>query len=380
MPQAFETLGDATVRRKRSRGRTAAAAIAVTAIVAGGAFAGLRFLPASPSEPTVGAKVASAPVTSPEQRIDDVWPQAAHEMPTKLPDGGKVRPRAFLDETTVLITAESTFEKADSVLAYNLKNGTTRKLSNIPTPQGTSLFADGFTAGNGHIAWWTARKKDGKEIADLWSVPASGGEPAIVTSFPLPPRSRDGLITALTVLPDGFAWSMGSMGVFKVPFAGGDPQAIAGTQGLHIFQWPWAGSPGPREHRSAPYQTVLNVESGERRAAVTRQNSQPLACGITQCISSLADTTEAGIQGRDGQEGRKVSLPFSAVGPQALRLDRFLTGDGPGWSALYDIKTGTAVDLKVDASGVRYLPGSDPRLLVLPRNDKFLIVNLGSIP
>ncbi|WP_327582128.1 hypothetical protein OHA25_40180 [Nonomuraea sp. NBC_00507] len=380
MSRTNEILSDAPTKPKRSRGKgIAAATIAVTTIVVSSAFVSSRFLSGSPSEPTVGAQVVSANAIAPTKSIEDVWPQAAHEMPTVLPNGGVVRPQAFLDDNTVLITAESKFERADGILAYDLNNGKTRKISDIPTPEGASIFASGFAVGYGRIGWWTARKKDGKEIADIWSAPVSGGKPTIVTSFSLPPRSPEGLITALTVLRDGFAWSTGNLGVFKVPFSGGDPQAVAGTQGQHIFQWPWVGSPNPRNRRNIPYQSMLNAESGERRASGAMDNAQLVACGITRCVGKQGDAAPAKVHGRDGREIGEIPLPF--VAPQPIRLDRFLTGDGPGWSwsALYDLQTGTAVDLRTDRSGRRYLPTSDLRLLVMPRDDKFLIVNLAAI-
>lgn len=381
MPQANETLSDtpATPKRTHSKGITAAA-ITVTVIIASSAFVGSRLLSGSPSEPATGTQVVSVNADAPTKSIEEVWPQAAHEMPTVLPNGKVAQPLAFLDDTTVLISTESGFERADSILAYDLNSGKTRKISDVQTPEGASIFASEFAVGYGRVAWWTARKKDGKEIADIWSVPVSGGKPVVVTSFALPPPSPEGYITALAVLPDGYAWSMSNLGIFKVPSSGGVPQAVAGTRGQHIFQWPWVGSPGPRDRRNIPYQSMVNAENGERRASAATQNATVVACGVTRCVTKQGDTTPAKIQTRDGRETGEIPLP--PVRPQPLRLDRFLVGDGPrwNWSALYDLQTGTAVDLSADRSRKRYMPTSDLRLLVIPRDDKYLIVNLAAIP
>lgn len=335
------------------------------------------YLVHDPPIPARAETVAAEPAR-PSRTIEQVWPRAAHRMPSTLPDGRRIRPRVFLDAATVLVTAESGFEKADGLYAYDLGSGHARKLADVPTPKGASLFADGFAVGNDRIIWWTARKQEGKEIADIWSVPASGGTPAVVASPEMPPRSREGLITDLAVVPDGIAWSAGGTGVFRAPFTGGRPQPVDGTEGRHILSWPWVGTPGIRGAHAAPFQSLLNVETGERRDPGAVKGATVLACGVTRCVTKQSGSASAGVLSRAGEVQRE--LPLSEVAPQVLLRDRFLTAEGPGWTALYDASTGTAADLGVgSADGVRYLPGPDSRLLTFPRGDGYLVVDLAAI-
>ncbi|WP_189166794.1 hypothetical protein [Sphaerisporangium melleum] len=313
----------------------------------------------------------------PPQTIEQLWPGAAHEIPRALPDGRKLRPRLFLDDSTLLITVESRSEEAAALYAYHLEKGQATKLADVPTPKDTVLYADGFATGNDRIIWWTARRVNGKEIADIWSVPVNGGKPAVVTSAELPPRSRTGLINNLTVTPDGIAWSAGTTGVYRAPLTGGQAQKIDGTEGKHILTWPWIGTPGPRARDAAPFQSLLNVETGERHDLSGIQNTQVLACGITRCVTRDPQAGTATVLDRGGREQRKLTLP--PAGPQVLLRDRFLTADGPGWTALYDTATGAGAELKLGTERGRYLPGADGRLLTFPRDDTFLVIDLTAI-
>ncbi|MGW2214300.1 hypothetical protein ACWCSD_04885 [Nonomuraea sp. NPDC001684] len=135
------------------------------------------------------ASVSSARASAPEP-IEKLWPAAVHEVPAKLPDGRKVRPRLMVDTTKVLLTAEAGFEKANGLYTYDVNSGEVAELADITLPAGTTLFPDGFTAGQGRVAWWTARGAADKRTADIWTVPTTGGRPQLVTSAPLRPPHR----------------------------------------------------------------------------------------------------------------------------------------------------------------------------------------------
>ncbi|NRQ34075.1 hypothetical protein HII36_19780 [Nonomuraea sp. NN258] len=379
MPEIKETLADVRPmpdeggRRRRGLVVGLAAVTLVAAVGAGGAL----FLAPSPSTAGVGTAGTATVVQRTEVRpIEEVWPQAAHEVPMALPDGRRIRPRLLLDGKTLLVTAESSFEKADGLYAYDLGGGRFAKLADVPVPAGTRLFAAGFATDGDRIVWWTGRKKDGREIADIWSVPASGGEPAIVTSAVLPARSAEGLIATLAVTPEGVAWSAGGEGVYRVPFSGGRPQPVPGTRGLHILAWPWAGSPGPAALRQVPFLTLLNVDTGERRDRVSVQDAAVVACGVTRCLSRQGRSSSVGLHARDGSEGTALTLPPTR--PQVLLRDRFVTADSPSGATLHDVTTATAADLGSSA-GTRYFPSGDGRMLLFSRGEKFLVVDLAAI-
>ncbi|MER6575260.1 hypothetical protein [Nonomuraea sp. NPDC001023] len=365
-------------RSKRSRRVALSAAIASGVAVAAIVTVTTNVLskPETSSSGSGTASVSSARASAPEA-IEKLWPAAVHEVPAKLPDGRQVRPRLMVDTTKVLLTAEASFEKANGLYTYDVNNGEVTKLADISLPAGTILFPDGFTTGQGRVAWWTARGTDDKRTADIWTVPTTGGRPQLVASAPLPPASSAGFVTGIAITPDRLAWSAGNEGVFTVDINGGQPQRVEGTQGQHILSWPWVGSPGTVGGNEAPFQSVMNVETGEKRAQTALQSGSPVACGITLCVTHPDRSMVAQVQGRDGRA--RYEMDVTGVAPQPLQLDRFLSAQLPDRALVHDVQTGASAEIRGIDPRTRYRARAGSNIALFARGDKFVVVDLTAI-
>ncbi|MFD0468650.1 TolB family protein [Nonomuraea thailandensis] len=91
-----------------------------------------------------------------------------------------------------------------------------------------SLAADGR-----NVVW---QSTSGKSARQIWTAPLAGGRARLVTELTGDRADLD----AISVNGDQVIWSERSGGVWRVPLAGGTPDRIAATDGLHLLRWPWA--------------------------------------------------------------------------------------------------------------------------------------------
>ncbi|NRQ37215.1 hypothetical protein HII36_36065 [Nonomuraea sp. NN258] len=324
-----------------------ASALAV-AVIAGGAFL-LTRTAGAPATGRADTVLARAAVFADPVPLAQAAPAAFRTVPATLPDGRAFSPQAFLDDDTILVTTESSFEKTDAFLAYDLADGRVRKIAEVHTPGTATIFAADITAGHGHIAWWTARRAAGAEIVEVWTVPATGGEPALRGAVSVTNR-MERRVTGLSLTPDTLAFSVGNAGVFQAPLATGQARTVPGTAGQHVLSWPWIGSPGLLRHDAAAFQKLRNVQTGEVRDA-----ADGYACGLNRCVPEKGGQVTA----RNGTPDRV--LPFEAVGKRLFR-DRFAFGTDRTLGLLMaDLDTGRVLDLGVrpDAKGTLF--ASDPK-------------------
>ncbi|GLX01724.1 hypothetical protein [Microtetraspora sp. NBRC 16547] len=401
---------------RRRRGATGVVAALAVVAVAGGSTVALRGLAANPADgvrPADGtiAAVASGGAMPPENRradklpppVQEVWPRAVREIPAKLPDGKAFQPRLLVDDDTLLITTEASFEKADRLLTYDLATGSTKEVARIVTPAGAVLFPSDFTVGSGRIAWWTAKKDGGALTADIWTVPVEGGTPEVLGSIALPDPDSEH-IDGLAVTGDSVIVSTRAAGVWKLPFTGGEPRRIEGTEGYHLVQWPWLGTPdqyardksaetaapptsearsGARDQpKEAVFARLRNAETGEERETAPLPAGGSWLCGLTWCAGNTADH---GVVARhhDGTGERRLPGLFSF---NMIGLDRFAIAGLPAFKgvALIDLETGKSADLGVrrDSDGSMSIPTinrADSRLLAYPLDGKQMIVDLSAI-
>ncbi|MFF0869117.1 hypothetical protein ACFYUV_45685 [Nonomuraea sp. NPDC003560] len=365
-------------RPKRSR-RTALTAAVASGVAVAAIVTVTTHVLSKPETSSTGsgtASVSSARASAPEP-IEKLWPAAVHEVPAKLPDGRKVRPRLMMDTTKILLTAEAGFEKANGLYTYDVHSGEVAELADITLPAGTTLFPDGFTAGQGRVAWWTAHGAADKRTADIWTVPTTGGKPQLVTSAPLPPASSAGFVTGIAITPDRLAWSAGNEGVFTVDVNGGQPQRVDGAQGQHILSWPWVGSPGTFGGNEAPFQSVMNIETGEKRARTALQPGSPVACGITLCVTHPGRSAAAQVQDRDGRARQEMDV--TGVAPQPLQQDRFLSAQLPDRAIVHDVRSGVSAEIRGIDTRTRYRAPAGSNIALFSRGDKFLVVDLTAI-
>ncbi|MGV9308633.1 TolB family protein [Nonomuraea sp. NPDC003727] len=391
---ALATQVEARHRQRRRRTQAALVAAAVAVLAGGTTFVLTGPGPAAPTlgnpRATVSAEVATpAPADRalPEP-VEKVWPQAVHKLPARLPDGSRFQPVAFIDDRTVLVETQASFEKADALFAYDLETREARRLTDVPTPEGTVLFASDFTIGDGHIVWWTANKEG---VAQLWSVPVTGGNAKLVAerkaTVPTEERDNDAALDPPAVANGRITFSFRSGGVFRVSLDGGTTEPVPDAERLHVLKGPWIGPGGwygPDE--GVRFGEIRNVETGETRTAVTRPGERDVRCGVTSCMGLRAGGREAFVRLRDGSEERE--LPGGFTFHRLPARDRFhtaLAGDANARGmALHDLATGTAADLGIrmgkDNSIASPQPALDERLMAYPVGDEIVVLDLSKIP
>ncbi|MER5426877.1 hypothetical protein [Streptosporangium roseum] len=372
-PGDYSTQILAHSRRRRARTQALLAAAAVVLVVGGGAVA-VRGVVGG--EPPVAATPTSEAMPSPMMTtpapIAQVWPEAVHTIPMKLPNSRKGRPLTLIDDRTLLLETWQSFEKADALYAYNLKTDQTRKITDIRTPKG--VFASGYVVGGGKIVWQTIDNMR----TSFWSVPLSGGQPtAVETDAPVEGRG-DGLVVA----GDKIAFSLHEGGVFTLPLEGGAVTPVQGAERHHILQWPWVGTPGEYTPDKGPsFEEILNVETGETSKALVRPDEESVRCGVTTCAGRRLGHNSF-YRLRDGS--RERDLPQSTMG---LAYDRFMTVDlaPTGGQTLLDLATGRSGDLglRPDAKGQVSIiqPGLNPynRLIAYELKGQYVIIDLAKI-
>ncbi|MEV0587287.1 hypothetical protein [Nonomuraea sp. NPDC050310] len=368
----------APARRGRPWRTALAGAAAVCVVVAGATWLARPGAPAAlvPAQPVRQAE-------DPLQEAAAVWPQAVRRIPATLPDGRRFHPQALLDDGTLLVTTESSFEKSDSLWRYDLAGGPPTKVADVVTPRRAVLFAGDFTVGDGKVAWWTARKAAGGELVEIWTVPVTGGTPAVAVAFPA--RDRAQRPSELALADGGIVYSAGAGGLYRAE-PGAGPQLVAGTEGQHLLAWPWIGSPGRRPFGDGTFASVRNLKTGQARQAASG-SGRLLGCGATRCLHADAGGQSAALVAADGTSR---PVPYAVAGPpEPLVRDRFRAGvvseaTGRHRPVLQDAERGLIAALGPAAppgQGLR-LPRvlSDGRTVVQWLGQQWLVVDLAAIP
>ncbi|WP_431898378.1 TolB family protein [Nonomuraea sp. bgisy101] len=412
-PQASTGLSaavEAGHRRRRAR-TTAALAAAAIIMVIGGAGTMVNALRTSAAPPPAVSATepaerrsdrAEPPVDKIPPPIEEVWPQAVHKIPAKLPDGRTYHPQLLLDEHTLLVmtgafSRTGRYEGDRQFLwSFDLNSGKPRQIAEIPPTKNSMIVADGVAAGGGNIVWWASYKEAGKQrVARIWTVPASGGTPRLVTEVPLDNVMKKGHIDGLSVVGSDVVFAYEKGGVYRVPLSGGRQQPVKGAERHHILEWPWVGA----HRRDAVFRELLNVETGERRVAVVNADER-VRCGIDRCSGAVIrkhvvrkkgraftweEILRTFVRDRDGSRERE--LPVGSRPGDDAGLERFFKVilNGPDMMqavGLYDVDTGKSADLGVrsDARGQMAEPdGGLDRLMAYPVGDKMYVVDLAAI-
>ncbi|MFI7124692.1 hypothetical protein ACIBQ1_03300 [Nonomuraea sp. NPDC050153] len=365
-------------RRRRQRAGIALAAAAIV-LVAGGATAVLRGGDTITAVPAAGRNMADAPA----EQVEEVWPEAVRKIPAKAPDGVPWRPQTFIDDRTLLVEAQGGESgQTSAVYAYDLDARTPRKIADVPAPEGTVGFGNGFAVGGGRVVWWTGTKDS---VAHLWAVPLDGGTPKIVADHRLDAADDGSGIDGLAVANDKIVFSVYTGGVFTVPLGGGTVEPVAGGTGMHLLAWPWIGAPGRGgEPQGTPYARIQNVETGETRTAVTQPGEELRLCGVTICLGRTSEGT-AFFRHRDGSSQKNV--PGEVHSAYLPTQDRFYIstygGVGkPEGVGLYDLDTGRSGSLGISGKGnsIR-LPSMDSTggMLSYTLKDDLYLIDLSKI-
>ncbi|GAA2212470.1 hypothetical protein GCM10009850_079320 [Nonomuraea monospora] len=266
--------------------------------------------------------------------VEQVWPDAVHEIPTTAPGKRAFEPDVFINPR-VVAGRGLTRNRPDSVWSYDVDK---RRFTRIATlghktiPNGSVVF------GGGHVAW----SAFGDREVEIWAAPVTGGKPRRLATVPATLTSDNELIGAqnLTIADGTVWWSPEEGGVYRLPLKGGTPTLITGTRGYHLLEWPWAGE--PRGDRAVdhpvprPMEHLKNVRTGETRDATPPSGrTWWTGCGVTWCFSGIETWR------RDGTGLR--ALPGQASGD--LYSGRYVLlrqrdASGAGAAAVHDLATG----------------------------------------
>jgi hypothetical protein len=369
-------------RAPRGYSRVLLAAAAVAVAIGGATIGGRMVLSGSPDRHPAAAKspVLQRPKTAKVAPIEDVWPGVTFRVPTTLPNGRTFQPEAIIDDRTILVSTESSFEKVDDLYAYDLRKHTAKQITTVAAPPKTKLFASDFTVGGGYVAWWL---NDGSRT-EIWAAPLSGGQARLVGQ-----ASAQGL-TQLSITGKDAVWSLTSVGgVYRASLAGGGTaQLVPGSTGMHILAWPWIGSPrnrlgAPSGGRYIGFEHIKNVLTGEERSANLTDRGL-WHCGLTWCVGQgPGPNLVTEVQRRDGSGRRAIPMEHSTVDIPPI-LDRFAITFPPGGTlAVYDMRTGKSGDLRIQfAKDSRtWVAARDPAspLYWTTTPGEYVIVDLGAI-
>ncbi|WP_326819849.1 hypothetical protein [Streptosporangium sp. NBC_01756] len=392
-------------RRRRARTTALLAAAAVVVVIGGAGVAVNAVRTSAAPQPAVGAtdkatNRAEPPVDVIPPPIEKVWPQAAHKIPAKLPDGRDYNPQLLLDDHTLLVLTRVMDGKRQFLWRYDLDSGQPTRIAEIPPTKGLTIGAYGVAAGGGNIVWWTLSKE---KVAWIWTVPVRGGTPRPVTDVPLGNVMKQGHLNGLTVAGQDVIFAYEKGGVYRVPLSGGQPQPVKGAERQHILQWPWVGT----HQGKNVFAKLFNAETGERRDAVVKADEE-VSCGVNRCTGTKMRYKDVRcatgpcpgktvrrlvpvgsfIRDRDGS-GEK-SLPDNGVVP-GVNLERFFMKHifAPNRKtavALYDVDTGKMADLGIrpDAKGRSSIPFNTPLnrldgLMTYKIGDRMYVLNLTTI-
>ncbi|MEU9835803.1 hypothetical protein AB0D67_30065 [Streptosporangium sp. NPDC048047] len=318
-------IADRRRRRTRRRAQSVLAVAGVVAVIGGGTAVARGAFPsgggesapitgvaAGPSEPAATSSAeADDPSRAAEEEpeadvrpVTEVWPEAVSTIPAKAADGWKYRPITGLSATELLLSAESSFEKAGRLEVYDTVARRSTVLAEMPVPPGVKgYFAQDVEVGADSIVWWGETPNDSDEWADFWVVPRGGGTARRVGEV----TGAQAHVERIGVTADSVFWSVRAGGVYRMPLAGGSPEYVADTDGLHLLSWPWAfdvanGREGEDWDRN---QTKLfNLETGQTVAVNAPDGARGLRCGPAWCFGASGEETM--VQRTDGSDRRTL--------------------------------------------------------------------------
>ncbi|WP_214109263.1 hypothetical protein [Acrocarpospora catenulata] len=297
--------------------------------------------------------------------IEQVYPDAVHEVPARLPDGRTYDVVAMIDRGHALLRTvrDRHADRTDGLWSLDLATGSATRLVKVSVPKGTVISFWSAAVGEGRLVWWTARRVMGKMTTTFFTAPVTGGEQRPIAETPGYPLDL--------VIDDGrLVWTRsGTGGAYEVPLNGGTPRPIEGTKGLHMVRWPWLGRPSFRtEEPSVQHAEIVNALTGERRTAPTWR--APASCSVTWCVSRDQ------VGRRDGTSVRTMSTGWQHDPPALDRFLLFMTPKSDRFHLLSDLATGVTTELHPDDS-----PTLDYRATTLTyrKGDRMVIVDLTAI-
>ncbi|MER5644717.1 hypothetical protein [Streptosporangium sp. NPDC002524] len=371
------TIGRRRRRRRRVRAQSVLAVAGMVAVVGGMAVVrdtlpnrggeGVSMTQAAPSGDAAeetGQPFQNGPGgvggTEKPARIDvrpaeEVWPAAVSTIPVRAADGYRYRPVTGLSATKLLLSAESSFEKAGRLEVYDTADRSSTVLTTMPDTGVKGYFAGRFEVGSDYVAWWGGTPNDPDEWADFWVVPRSGGVARRVGEV----TGDLSKVTRLAVTSDFLLWSVSGGGVYRMPLGGGTPERLGGTDGLHLLSWPLAVDVGDGEGDGGRRnQTrMVDLETGRTTEVSVPEGGDGFRCGPVWCFGQRGDAMV--VQRPDGSDRRL--LPGFGAGRGVV--DRFGVMRAPFSEepdayvpllTVYDAATGLAAGISRSRGGGSY--------------------------
>lgn len=304
-------------RRRRQWAGTALAAASVV-LVAGGTTALWQGTPPVSLTPAVAVttmppaeevtvKPAEDVTMPPAEEVTvkpaaEVWPEAVFTMPAAASDGWKYRPVTGISPTEVLVTAESSFEKAGRLEVYDASTGDVRVVGKMPAPEGVKgYFAQDVEVGEEHFAWYGTTPNNSDKWADFWIIPREGG-----TARRLGEVTGDlAGVERIGVTRDSLVWSVRQGGVYRIPLSGGQAEKVEGSDGLHLTSWPHAVGYAPGERGQKNQNRRVNLVTGEVTEIPVPPATTKLTCAAEWCYGAAAGDGGLLVQRVDGSDIRQ---------------------------------------------------------------------------
>ena len=254
--------------------------------------------PSAEHSPTSTASPTGRPRGTVVRPAAEVWPSAVSKVPVQATDGWRYRPVTGLSATKLLLTAESSFEKAGRLEVYDTTTRTSTVLANMPAAGVKGYFVQGYEVGADSIAWWGSTPNNSDQWVDFWVMPRSGGTPQRVGEV----TGDLARVERIGVTSDSFVWSLTIGGVYHMPIGGGAPERIKGTEGLHLLSWPLAVDVGRKENGSLDKnQTrVVDLETGRVTQGKAPDGVKSFRCGPIWCFGESEDGGPGAEAGRFG--------------------------------------------------------------------------------
>ncbi|WP_157518460.1 hypothetical protein [Herbidospora mongoliensis] len=303
-----ESASPSLARNRNFLAVIAAAGVLATVVGATAVVSGTRG-----EETDAGAR--SAAVAAP---VSEVWRDAVFTMPAKAPDGAAYRPVTGLSATEILVTAETSFEKASRLEIYDSVAKTGRVVAEMPEPAGIKgYYAQQVEVGSAHFVWWGSTPNDDDKWADVWAVPRTGGGAIQLAEL----TGEASEVERLGVVADEVVWSVRSGGIYRVPLTGGTPERVTEGAGLHLLGWPWASDVSG--NAASGQQKIVNLETGTTTAVGTPASVRGFRCDEAWCSGY---TREGMLVQKPDGSGRHVAPGLRSLDQPALAGGFLLAG------------------------------------------------------
>ncbi|GAA3224315.1 hypothetical protein ACFO1B_35595 [Dactylosporangium siamense] len=244
----FANVARLVKRRRRRRRLTAVASVAVLVAVVGGSLPlmGRHVQPAPPSVPPDLS--ATYPLTVPDfdnaPNVADVWPEAVRTLPLTLPGGGRYVVQAVLPHGRYVVLNYSERLpgfRLDRPSVFDPGAGTVRELA--PADASTSIIGLGVIGSNAVWATTPLGATGTTTEYEVWTASLAGGAASKLITL----QHEDNQFTgSLTIAGNSVMWDRyeavkvdgkgqrRSVGIYRLPLSGGQPQLVAGTQGYRV--------------------------------------------------------------------------------------------------------------------------------------------------